>query len=347
MLISVNSAKRALEETQRRVDDPLKWAAAFTEHLPIPIFELSTAGQLIYANAEWRAFSGCAPDALSVILHPDDHVAYCEALSNTLTQGAAFRLTIRKMRHDGVWRKIRDDVRPLVHDGRIAGFAGCSTDVTEEIETRETAFKLGAEIQSAFRQRDVLTTEVHHRVKNNLQAILSMIGLHARRITSEEAGHDLGIVVRRIHAMATIQQELHDDTDVSRIDLLMYVRRVVEALSRLHDRADVRVQVNGDWADVSISTAAAVGAILAELIANCFDHGVRDGEGEVVVSMRREGGRAVLDLVDSGPGYTPAIARKDGIGLFVVERIARHSRIGLLRGEGPGMPWRLTAPLQE
>lgn len=346
MLPPVRRAKLPMAEMQRCADKITHCTAALAEHLPIAIFELDSAGRLIYANSEWRAFSNCPADAPAVTMHPDDRRAYREALATALAQGVPFRFVARKKRHDGLWRKIRDDVRPILCDGHITGFSGSSTDITEEIEARDAAFKLGAQIQSAFRQRDVLTTEVHHRVKNNLQAILSMIGLHARRISSAEARRDLDIVARRIRAMATIQQELHDDADISRIDLLMYIRRVVEALARLHGRDAVRIQITGEWADVSLNTAAAVGAIMAELIANCFDHGLRDGIGEVTISVRREGHEAIIELRDNGPGYDVSMARDDGVGLIVAERIARHSRLGMVRGDGPGMPWRLTAPLQ-
>lgn len=347
MVPSAGRANAGLPELRKRTQERPRGESRLAEHLPIAIFELDAIGRLVYANAEWCAFSKCARDAPHVTIHRGDRIAYRDVLKAALKDGAPFRFTARKKRHDGKWRKIRDDVKPIFQQGQLVGFAGCSTDITEEVEAREAAFKLGVQIQNAFRQRDVLMTEVHHRVKNNLQAILSMIGLHARRLTSAHARRDLDIVARRIRAMATIQQELHDDADVSRIDLLMYVRRLVEALARLHRREDVRVHVIGEWADVSISTAAAVGAIIAELIANCFDHGLKDRAGDVHVGIRRAGGSAILDLSDSGPGFSPLGVREDGIGLILAERIARHSRMRMTRGDGAGMPWRLTVPLQD
>lgn len=346
MLPSARRANTALAESQRRADRRAERSRELAEHLPLAVFELDLQGKLIYANPEWCAFARCPPDALEQAIHPDDLQAFNDALAHAVAQGTGFRQTVRKRRHDGVWRKIRDEIRPIEQSGKVVGFAGCSTDITDEIEARDAAFRLGAQIQSAFRQRDVLMTEVHHRVKNNLQAILSMIGLHARRVHSQPARRDLDIVARRIRAMATIQQELHDDADVSRIDLVLYIRRVVEALSRLHGRDDVTIRIDGEWADVSIGTAAAVGAIIAELLANCFDHGVK-GSGSVQIAIQRKDDKAIVDFSDSGPGFDPACAREDGIGLIVAERIARHSRIGMERGEGPGMPWRIVVPLQD
>lgn len=346
MLPSARRANTALAESQRRADQFARRERDVADFLPVAVFELDRKGQLVYANDEWCAFSGAPVEAPEHVLHPDDVAAYTDGLTQAIEQGQPFRIVVRKRRHDGAWRKIRDEIRPVSRAGQITGFVGCSTDVTDELEAREATFRLDSQIQAAFRQRDVLMAEVHHRVKNNLQAILSMIGLHARRLSSQPARRDLDIVARRIRAMATIQQELHDDADVSRIDLVLYIRRVVEALARLHGRDDVTIRIDGDWADVSISTAAAVGAIIAELLANCFDHGVK-GCGTVHVTIAREGRNAILALKDSGPGYDPQSAREDGIGLIVAERIARHSRIGMERGEGEGMPWRITVPLQD
>lgn len=322
-------------------------ARELTDRLPVAVFELDAAGQLAYANPQWVAFSQCATEEPAAVIHPDDVDVYRDTLARAVEQAEPFRLIVRKRRHDGAWRTIRDEAQPLMRGGKLIGFAGYSVDVTEELETRDAAFRLGAQIQAAFRQRDVLMTEVHHRVKNNLQAILSMIGLHARRLDSQKARRDLDIVARRIRAMATIQQELHDDADVSRIDLTLYVRRVVEALARLHGRDDVSIRIDGEWADVTISTAAAVGAIIAELIANCFDHGLKPRGGSIAIDLHRDGRCAVILLRDSGAGYDEAAARLDGIGLIVAERIARHSRVVLERGVGAGMPWRLTVPLHD
>lgn len=346
MLISARRANNAVAGQQHRATRSEYNSREVMDYASTAIFELDLQGRFIYANMEWCAFSGCEKAAPCHVIHPDDAEAYKECLGSALGLGNSVRFIARKRRHDGAWRKVRDEIRPVIHDGKVISFVGISTDVTDEIEAREAAFKLAAQIQSAFRQRDVLMTEVHHRVKNNLQAILSMIGLHARRLSSQPARRDLDLVARRIRAMATIQQELHDDADVSRIDLVFYIKRVIDALARLHGRPDVAIQIEGDWADVSIGTAASVGAVISELIANCFDHGLKNGPGSVAVVFVRNSDHVVLTLSDSGPGYDAALAREDGIGLMLAERIADHSRLGLERGEGPGMPWSLTVPLQ-
>lgn len=349
MLPSARRTTSVLDRSLRRATlfARLQFERELTDRLPVAVFELDAEGELAYANPQWSAFSQCYGDAPSVVIHPDDTFLYNDVVARAIAQEEPFSIIVRKRRHDGLWRKIRDEAQPLVRAGKLVGFAGYSVDVTEELDARDAAFRLGAQIQAAFRQRDVLMTEVHHRVKNNLQAILSMIGLHARRLSSQPARRDLDIVARRIRAMATIQQELHDDSDVSQIDLTLYLRRVVDALARLHGRDDVAIHIEGSGADVSISTAAAVGVIMAELIANCFDHALKPRGGTIEIALDREGRCAVLALRDSGNGYDEVVARKDGIGLIVAERIARHSRFALERGAGAGMPWRLTVPLQD
>jgi PAS domain S-box-containing protein len=347
MLPNARRAKTTLSDPQGRAREKVRRERDLIDSLPASVFELDLSGHLVYANPEWCDFSKCTQDVLEAIIHPDDVTAYQEALSAALERGTPFRFVARKKRHDGAWRKVRDEARPIICDGKATGYVGYSVDITDELEAREAAFRLGAQIQSAFRQRDVLMTEVHHRVKNNLQAILSMIGLHARRLSSQPARRDLDLVARRIRAMATIQQELHDDVDVSSIDLVLYVRRVVDALARLHGRDDVAISIEGAWADVSIGTAASVGAIIAELIANCFDHGLRHGKGRIAIAILRDGDVARLTLQDSGNGFEGGPARSDGIGLILAERIARHSRLTLSRGDGPGMPWTIAIPLQD
>jgi two-component sensor histidine kinase len=174
-----------------------------------------------------------------------------------------------------------------------------------------------------------LLREVHHRVKNNLQVMQSLLNLEAKRATGPDAIRIVRVMQDRLRAVALVHDQLHRSADVREADIHAYVNAVVEGISQSHDLGgrgiDVRVRVSHGI--IGMNDALRVGLILNELVSNAATHGFPDGRrGQIVVSVSlRDGGRVSVNVSNTG---VPLPARfslpPDRLGLAIVSNIARH-----------------------
>lgn len=202
------------------------------------------------------------------------------------------------------------------------------------------------ELSRALREKDVLLREVHHRVKNNLQMIASLVRLSAR---SHPSGPQpvLDDVMRRINAVGQVYDQVHKADDLSHLDLGVHLRLICEQLVTAIGRNGVTLDARLDPIEVNIDTALPVGLIAQELVTNAFKYGLdKDGGGRIVVKLAREGDSALLTVRDNGPGI-PVDGVAFGTGLRLVKRLAEQidGRLHARRRPDGGAQFRVTFPL--
>jgi two-component sensor histidine kinase len=231
-------------------------------------------------------------------------------------------------------------------DGTFAGYLGTCLDISDRKRAELRAQSALADARRALRQRDVLLGEVHHRVKNNLQVILSLLSLRSRAVGDDSTRDELLSLSRRIQAMGYVQAEIHGDDDVSRIVLVDFLRRLTSPLAVLHGRDAIETTVEGPPIAIETSLAGVVGLIMAELIANSFAHAFPDGVGNVAIRIAQDDvGRVRISMQDSGPGFDMREAEARGtVGLSIVRSLARQGDIALTLRPGQGARWLLELP---
>ena len=202
------------------------------------------------------------------------------------------------------------------------------------------------ELSRALREKDVLLREVHHRVKNNLQMIASLVRISGR---NHPAGQHpiLDDVTRRIMAVGQVYDQVHKADDLSKLDLGAYLRSICEQLTLAIGRGGVSLRTSLEPVMVNIDTALPVGLIAQELVTNAFKHGLaQDGAAEIIVKLAREGSFAILTVRDNGPGL-PVDGVAIGTGLRLVYRLAEQigGRFRSRPGAGGGAQFRMTFPL--
>ncbi|MEC5386613.1 PAS domain S-box protein [Uliginosibacterium sp. H3] len=171
-------------------------------------------------------------------------------------------------------------------------------------------------IQTALDEKTVLLNEVHHRVKNNLQVVCSLLSLQART-ASEDARGMLEDSQRRVKAMALIHQLLYERSDFSTVDLSLYLRRLVSLMHEVlgEARARVRLQVDTSAADIHMDLQRSVpcGLLVNELLTNAIKHGFPDGRsGEILLTTELLGpDQARIVISDNGVGIPPDITPGD------------------------------------
>jgi two-component sensor histidine kinase len=160
-------------------------------------------------------------------------------------------------------------------------------------------------IRNSLNERELLLREIHHRVRNNLQIILSLINLQSRNINDPGLLDTMGDFQNRIRAMAHVHERMYHADDIGRIDLSEIVTFLRTSLFRSYkiDPHHIRLNVEMKNLQITIDTAIPLSLILNELITNSIKHAFPQGtHGEITIQGSREAGTLVLSVRDTGIG---------------------------------------------
>lgn len=184
-------------------------------------------------------------------------------------------------------------------------------------------------LRATLREKDVLIEEVHHRVKNNLQVITSLLGLQARTIKDPGTRKNFEESRYRIQAMAILHEILYESSSLAEIDFADYLRRLVEHLVRSYGAAArIRTEVRLEPLQCHRDVALPCGLIVNELLSNAFKYAFPGGKtgGIRVVLRRGSKGKVSLMVRDNGVGLPPGLDWETSptLGLRLVRTLARQ-----------------------
>lgn len=162
------------------------------------------------------------------------------------------------------------------------------------------------QIKASLREKEVLLREIHHRVKNNLQIISSLLNLQSRYIKDKQVLHVFKESQNRIKSMVLIHKKLYQSKDLARVDFAEYIRSLIADLFRSY-KADydlITLKTNIDDVFLGIDTAIPCGLIINELVSNSLKYAFEDGQGEIRIDLHSEKeGKFTLIVSDSGVGF--------------------------------------------
>ncbi len=183
--------------------------------------------------------------------------------------------------------------------------------------------------------KDATIREIHHRVKNNLQTISSLLRLQARRLSSEEAKAAIAESVRRIRTIAVVHETLSREAgdDVAFVEIIRPLARMAEESLQSPDRP-VRFRVIGDGGKLPAAIATPLAVVLTELLQNAVDHAFGDtrAPGAVAVLLSNDGERLNITVVDDGVGLPDGftIESATGLGLSIVRTLVTTELAGTI-----------------
>lgn len=192
--------------------------------------------------------------------------------------------------------------------------------------------------EAEIKVKEATIREVHHRVKNNLQTIASLLRIQARRSESDEARHALAEATERVSSMAVVH-DLLAGSDEERVDFAAAARTVVDLVKRglVGEGGAIGVTVEGATGSVDAHTATSLALAVAELVHNALEHGMsgRDS-GHVTVGMRRVPGELVLTVRDDGVGLPTDfdLGSSANLGLAIVRTVVEDDLRGTLTFSG-------------
>jgi PAS domain S-box-containing protein len=207
-------------------------------------------------------------------------------------------------------------------EGWVHGFAHVTHDVTARREADER-------LRGSLHEKEVLLQEIHHRVKNNMQIISSLMNLQAGTLGNVPAAEPFRDARDRVRSMALVHEQLYQSRDFSRIDFGDYARSLMKfLLPSTENGTQVSVTFDIERTQISLNAAVPCGLILNELTTNAIKHAFRGrAAGEICVALHAvEEGRFVLSFRDNGVGLPQGfdIARSPSLGLKLVRMLAEQ-----------------------
>lgn len=209
-----------------------------------------------------------------------------------------------------------------------------------------------AELRESLAQKEILVREIHHRVKNNLQLVMSLLNLHARRIRDPRAEAAFAEARSRINALATLHRRLYESENLQEVDLRWFLKDLCAELRRggLAGTQDVDLTVTAEEEVIGPDVAVPLGLLVTEAITNAYKHaftGVDRGLIEVII--RRESDAQLLLIVrDNGRGYdTASETEPGGLGRSLIDAFVRqlHGELEINSDGGVEMRVKFRAPL--
>jgi PAS domain S-box-containing protein len=231
--------------------------------------------------------------------------------------------------------EVRVSARPVSVGGRQC-FAAIWSDITEVNTNRRL-------LTTALKEKESLLKEVHHRVKNNLQVIASLLRLESARDVSGSSKVPLQEMQNRIRSMALLHETIYRSGSFAQVDLAIYLRQVATQLFRAQNSRMEQIQLHLELASVLVDLDQAIpcGLIVNELVSNCLKHGFpATHTGEVRVELQRPapGAPVRLRVADTGVGLPPDFNPAQGktLGLHLVTDLTRQLRGEFVIEPGPG-----------
>jgi len=215
-----------------------------------------------------------------------------------------------------------------------------------------TERKLAEEkIKASLLEKETMLKEIHHRVKNNLQVISSLLDLQSSYLQDEKAREALQKSMARVRTMAMIHTQLYESQDLARVDFGSFIRDLIGNISQSYGRAEspVEIKVDADETRLGIDTSIPCGLVLNELVTNALKHAFPKGrDGEIHVGMRSEDNRVVLTVKDNGIGFPDAIdlTNLKSMGLELVNILVRQMNGKIDMQVDAGTTWTITFPVK-
>lgn len=342
----------ALSEGFRRMDDLRELARSekryrtLVETPNFVVMLLDTDGNYLYVSPQIEQWLGHTPNDFyrtpsfrRDIMHPDD-IEQAEQLHDVSEPG--HRSIEFRWRHRGgryLWAA--GSIFPIydtaedeqVH--KVSMVQVVAQDITERKEAE-------AGIQASLDEKEVLLKEIHHRVKNNLQIISSLLHLQAARSEDDDLSKAFDDSQHRIRSMAMIHEELYRSDDLARINFRGYVERLIDnLLDSFGMRGQVAVTIDMDATLMTIEESIPLGLIVNELVSNALKYAFPDQRhGNMRVDLRTsaEGDSLSLSVIDDGIGLPDDIDLESpsSLGLRLVASLVNQLRARLVVGRTDG-----------
>jgi PAS domain S-box-containing protein len=326
-------SRKALKESQKKYRD-------LAELLPQPIFESNFKRDITFTNhIGFKMFGYNQKDITTglnmlQLLDPKDHAKARENIKKSMIMEELLVEEYTGMKKDGTPFPILIHSNALKHNNKVVGSRGVIVDLTD-IKNVENNLK------ASLKEKEILLREIHHRVKNNMQIISSLLNLQTEYVDDEEAVNVLQESQNRVRSMAIIHENLYQSKDLTHINFVGYIQSLVYNLFYSYDIDKTQIKPILKIGDISlnIETAVPCGLIISELISNSLKYAFPNKmNGEIIVSLKSEKDSYHLCICDNGIGLPESINFNNikTLGLLLVNSLTEQidGEITIIRNQG-------------
>ena len=190
----------------------------------------------------------------------------------------------------------------------LLGFAGLVYAYLKSIKNQRLIAEQKHIIENSLVEKDSLLKEIHHRVKNNLQMVSSLLSLQTKNTRSKAAIEALEEGKSRVKAMALIHQKLYQNDDLSVIEMQGYIESLVNSVQSVFKKGghNINITIDAEGVELDIDRAIPFGLILNELVSNTFKYAFPEGDenGKIYIHLRKNGDQGFFEYTDNGVGLS-------------------------------------------
>ena len=311
------------------------------EQCTVSIVITNTNGTIEYVNPEFSLITGYSfEEAIGKnpqILKSGEHgPEVYKGLWETITSGKVWygELHNRKKSGELYWESV--SIAP-VRDTRdvITHFVGVKEDITERRKAED-------QIKSSLKEKEILLQEIHHRVKNNLQVIISLLSLQSKDIKDKKVLKMFKESQDRVHSISLVHEGIYRSKDLAHIKLEGYVKKLTSDLLKSYkvNEGIITLKVDAENMSIGIDTSIPCGLIINELLSNSLKHAFPEKrKGEIDIKIHRTGDSEIeMIFRDNGIGLPEKYDFRDspGFGFRMIIDLVEYKlmgRINLIRGE--------------
>jgi PAS domain S-box-containing protein len=303
----------------------------------------------VYFSPRWKAMLGYKGDEIpshisswQKLLHPEDATRVNDVLNNHLDgKTKNYKVEFRLKTNTGDWLWILSLGRVLARDenGEPLRMLGTHIDISENKKIQD---KLVASVE----EKNVMLQEIHHRVKNNMQIISSLLSLQSDFVDDDVRGVLEGSQ-NRVKSMALVHEKLYRSQSLSRINMADYIQSLVSDLFYSYITKEDQIKIIFEIEDIefNIETAIPCGLILNELISNSLKYAFPSGRnGEMHISLKLKEDNYELIVKDDGIGLPEDLEfeNMDSLGLKLVNSLITQLEGELEVDRGRGTEFKIT-----
>lgn len=304
------------------------------------IYTLTADGILTFVSPGWTALLGhpvhqVTGQRFKTFIHPDDRPACNAWLNKVIETGRRQDGLEYRVRHiDGSWYWHTSSAVPLCNAaGAVTGFEGTARDITERKQAEER-------IGSLLAEKEIILREVHHRIKNNMNTMMSLLSMQAGTMNEPSAVEALKNAGRRMQSMRVLYEKLYHSENLREMTIGDYVPPLVHEIVKMFPAPPfAKIVTEVDDFMLGMKILPPLGIIINEIVTNAMKYAfIGRGEGVITVIASKTDNRATIVIGDDGIGipHSVDIERSPGFGLALIGMLVTQldGSVRIERGNG-------------
>lgn len=312
------------KNVENRIAKSEKKYRELADLLPQTVFETDVNAKLTFMNVYGYEMFGYSHkhvseglNILELIIEEERSISKEKITEVLKGNGSGDEYTAKKW--DGTLFPIIIHSNPIINRGIFEGFRGIIIDISDIKDAEE-------KIMESLKEKEVLLQEIHHRVKNNMQIISSLLSLQANHTDNEETLEILKESRGRVKSMAMIHEKLYHGQNIGKLNMAEYLNNLVNDIVRFYSKPSSVIDINVDVENIklNIDTAIPMGLMVNEIVSNSVKYAFPNKNGLITLKLKYLDDHYLLYVSDNGIGFPEDLDIRDSstLGLKLVKSLA-------------------------